>query len=215
MTTNAKTCERRNVYIITAALMAVLIILILIFSKNPAAQLSAKDLIIQKISAAQSKITAEDLSVPAGAELLTTIVTDANCDNYFEVYREYKYNDEYIIKCLLTDNGSNITPLSYDLIDNPETQECFLGTEHEFYQPLIIVKETLPDSVTYSVVYATAEGKQTTPLFTEKTVDGVKKYFYHEEDLEPEVYEHLFEHFYCTHFYEAKEILPESSFNII
>lgn len=215
MTTNAKTCERRNVYIITAVLMAVLIILILIFSKNPPKKIITKADIISSISTALNNVTDESISVPNGAELLATIVLDANSDGYFDIIQEYKLNDKYIIKPFFSDNASEITPANYDIIDDFETQECLIGTEHHVYQPLIIMKETHPDSVTYSVLSISKESKQSTPLFEEKTVDGVKKYLYNGNELSEEVYADVFNRFDFAHFHEASTILVEESFNMI
>lgn len=210
--TQKKVIERKNIYILVAILLVLVIGVAMLFTKMPVEDVTKRDGAIKTVANSLKSFTDE---VPEGAELVGGVLIDVNNDGYYEAFREYKNGDRYIVKLYFVNDALEVTAAGYDLIDDLETQECLVAADTFTYQPMVFIKETTSDGIVYKNLNLTKEGKNVGFYFGEKIQDGVKTYFYCEEKLNEEQYTYQFRIYNLAHFSEVDTVLMPESYNML
>lgn len=156
-----------------------------------------------------------DKTVPAGFEKVSETLIDANMNGIYEAYREYKNGDDYWVSLYFTDTRFNVYPAKYNLIDNPETQECLLAVLNYEQYPIVFIKETVGDKITYKALRISQEKKEVAFTFGEDVVNGVKVYYDDDKEITEEKYKDTLDHFTFGHFHDADDNLIPESFRMV
>lgn len=193
--------------------MFALVLSAFLFIKKPPTKHYTREEMFDEVTASLAKYGDND--APAGYEKVAEMLIDANFDGIYEAYREYTNGEKYWVNLYFTDTKFRITPASYKLIDNPATQECLLASATEACFPMVFIKETGENSVTYKNLELTETGKNVVLSFGEKTQDGAKTYYINNAPVSKDEYDSFVANYTFGHFNEADDNLLPDSFRMI